>query len=614
MLIHYFALKSRSTIILHDSLMIILAWLCALGFNFNWQVIPVELINILFIYLAYSFTTQSLIFWYFGLYKGVWRFSSLPDLMRIFKAIFWGGLFLFASFFIYNQLDSISSSIIFLHSCFLLIFLCLPRLFYRYYKDCIKYEKDAQRALIIGAGTAGDMLVRDLLHEKNNFLPIAFVDDNNSKKSCSIRGIPVLFDIQRIPEYVNNFNITIILIAIPSASDSDMRRIVEACEQTHIPFKTLPAVKELFSNTVSKLNLRDVAIADILGRDPVNLNWEKIQQSLSGKRILITGGGGSIGSELCKQLARVKPACLIIYDQSEFNLYQLDSLLKQEFPNLAYKVILGNIIDRDTLEETIYTEKPQIIFHAAAYKHVPLLEAQTLAAVNNNLIGTKNVAELALSAKIERFVLISTDKAVNPTNVMGATKRAAEILCQHFNTQSTTTSFITVRFGNVLDSAGSVVPLFRSQIKAGGPITVTHPDVTRYFMTIPEACRLIMKAEAVGTGGEIYVLDMGSPIKIRYLAEKMIRLSGLRVDDDIKIKYIGLRAGEKLHEELFHEQENLLGTGFEKLFLAQARHYKKSLWEQQMQALLDAFYQRNNENVIKQLKILVPEFTALIHE
>jgi len=197
---------------------------------------------------------------------------------------------------------------------------------------------------------------------------------------------------------------------------------------------------------------------------------------------------------------------------------------------------------------------------------------------------------------------------------MGATKRAAEILCQHFNTQSTTTSFITVRFGNVLDSAGSVVPLFRSQIKAGGPITVTHPDVTRYFMTIPEACRLIMKAEAVGTGGEIYVLDMGSPIKIRYLAEKMIRLSGLRVDDDIKIKYIGLRAGEKLHEELFHEQENLLGTGFEKLFLAQARHYKKSLWEQQMQALLDAFHQRNNENVIKQLKILVPEFTALIHE
>ncbi|MCK5356070.1 MAG: polysaccharide biosynthesis protein, partial [Methyloprofundus sp.] len=404
----------------------------------------------------------------------------------------------------------------------------------------------------------------------------------------------------------------IILIAIPSASDLEMRQIVEACESTHIPFKTLPSVKELLSNTISKGNLRDVAIADILGRDPVNLSWNEIQTSLSGKRILITGGGGSIGSELCRQLARVDPESLIVYDRSEFNLYQINSILQRDFPALKLKVVLGDVVDKTALHELVREQQPHVIFHAAAYKHVPLLEDQVLAAVTNNLIGTKNIAEIALAEKVERFVLISTDKAVNPSNIMGATKRAAEILCQNLHTLSEYTSFITVRFGNVLDSAGSVVPLFRAQIKAGGPVTVTHADVTRYFMTIPEACRLIMQAEAVGTGGEIYVLDMGKPIKISYLAEQMIQLSGLSVGSDIKIEYIGLRAGEKLHEELFHEQELLLGTGFEKLFLAKARRYEQDVWEQQMKNLLVACDTRVPEDILQQLKQLVPEFNMSV--
>ena len=603
--------KSRLTIIGHDTLMVICAWLFAFWFRFDLDVIPNQHLSAALNYLPYIIISQSIIFWYFGLYNGVWRFSSLPDLMRIFKAVFFGMFFIAGSLFIYNRLAFIPRSALPLYSCFLLLFLSLPRLFYRYYKDGVKSECNEKRALIIGAGTAGDMLAKDLLHEESAFEAIAFVDDNQRKKSRSIRGLPVLFDINLIAEYVIKFNIDIIFIAIPSASAAEMQRIVEACEKAHVRFKTLPSVKELLSGTISKGNLRNVAIADILGRDPVNLNWERIQASLAGKRILVTGGGGSIGSELCRQLARIAPESLIIYDQSEFNLYQINSILQNDFPDLKHSAILGSVVDRTSLEELIRREKPNVIFHAAAYKHVPLLEHQALAAVTNNLMGTKNVAELALAEKVERFVLISTDKAVNPTNVMGATKRAAEILCQNLNTQSEHTSFITVRFGNVLDSAGSVVPLFRKQIKAGGPITVTHPDVTRYFMTIPEACRLIMKAEAVGSGGEIYVLDMGQPIKISYLAEQMIQLSGLNVGSDIKIEYIGLRAGEKLHEELFHEQESLQGTGFEKLFLAKARRYEQDCWESKMNNLLAACQMRDSAEILAQLKILVPEFTSL---
>ncbi|NOQ64665.1 MAG: SDR family NAD(P)-dependent oxidoreductase [Methyloprofundus sp.] len=590
--------------------MVACAWLLAFWFRFDLNVIPLDIFNSALHYLPYIILSQSIIFWYFGLYKGVWRFSSLPDLIRIFKAVFFGVCFIAGSLFLYNRLAFMPRSVLPLYCSFLLLFLSIPRLFYRYYKDWVRHESEAKRTLIIGAGAAGEMLARDLIQDEGGLLlPIAFIDDDKRKKGRSIRGVQVLFGTHLVAKYVTKYNIDIILIAIPSASDVEMRQIVEACEGTQIPFKTLPSVKELLSNTVNKGNLRDVAIEDILGRDPVNLDWEKVQTSLSGKRILITGGGGSIGSELCRQLARVAPESLIIYDRSEFNLYQINAALLREFPNLKLHAILGDVVDRVALQEMVQNLQPEVIFHAAAYKHVPLLENQILAAVNNNLVGTKNIAEIALAEKVERFVLISTDKAVNPSNIMGATKRAAEILCQNLHTLSKHTSFITVRFGNVLDSAGSVVPLFREQIKAGGPVTVTHENVTRYFMTIPEACRLIMQAEAVGTGGEIYVLDMGKPIKISYLAEQMIQLSGLSVGSDIKIEYIGLRAGEKLHEELFHEQEQLVGTGFEKLFLAKARHYEQDVWERQMTNLLAACDTRAAEAILEQLKQLVPEFS-----
>ncbi|MCK5871159.1 polysaccharide biosynthesis protein [Methylococcaceae bacterium CS1] len=588
--------------------MVACAWLLAFWIRFDLDLIPSEYLTNALRYLPYVIISQSIIFWYLGLYKGVWRFSSLPDLIRIFKAVFFGVFFIAGSLFVYNRLAFMPRSVLPLYTSFLLLFLSIPRLFYRYYKDWVKHEAAAQRALIIGAGAAGEMLARDLLQDEVSLLPIAFVDDDKAKKGRSIRGLQVFFDTNLVAEYTAKLNVDIILIAIPSASDIEMRGMIEACERAHVPFKTLPSVKELLSNTVSKGNLRNVAIDDILGREPVNLNWAQIKSSLSGKKILVTGGGGSIGSELCRQLAQVAPESIIIYEHSEFNLYQIHSTLRRSFPDLKLSAILGDVVDRAAVEDLIRNEKPEVIFHAAAYKHVPLLEQQVLAAVTNNLIGTKNVAEVALAEKVERFVLISTDKAVNPSNIMGATKRAAEILSQNLNTLAKHTSFITVRFGNVLDSAGSVVPLFREQIKMGGPVTVTHPDVSRFFMTIPEACRLIMNAEAVGAGGEIYVLDMGQAIKISYLAEQMIQLSGLSVGSDIKIEYIGLRAGEKLHEELFHEQEQLLGTGFEKLFLAKARRYEQDVWEKQMENLLVACKNRDSVDIQAQLKQLVPEF------
>jgi FlaA1/EpsC-like NDP-sugar epimerase len=346
---------------------------------------------------------------------------------------------------------------------------------------------------------------------------------------------------------------------------------------------------------------------DILGRAPVPLDWQRIMASLQDKIILVTGGGGSIGSELCKQLAKAQPRKLIIIDQCEFNLYKIDADLNRLYPLIDHLAVLGDVTDTLAVQQVINAEQPQMIFHAAAYKHVPLLEGQVREAVHNNLLGTKIVAEAAIAAGVGRFVLISTDKAVNPTNVMGATKRAAEILCQNLD-KTGSTRFTTVRFGNVLDSAGSVVPLFREQIKAGGPVTVTHPEITRYFMTIPEACQLIMQAEAVGEGGEVFVLDMGEPVKIVYLAEQMIRLSGKTLGKDIAIEFVGLRPGEKLYEELFHDEEQLMETGFKKLRLAKARVYDNDVWSRKIETLTLACQGQDSQAVLSLLKELVPEF------
>jgi len=601
--------RSRTTIFLHDLAMIPLAWFGAYWLRFNLQNIPDEFFYSALLFLPWVIAIQVSLFWVYGLYRGVWRFSSLPDLIRIGKAVLTGIFFIASALFLYDRLHGVPRSVVPLYVLILFSLLSIPRLVYRFWKEQTFAERVGKRALIVGAGSAGEMLVRDLLaNVDSDYVPIVFVDDNHGKYKREIRGIRVAGTVEQIPELIERWNIETVLIAVPSASDQQMRRIVEICENCSVDFQTLPSVKELLSGAVTTANLRSVSIEDILGRTPVKLDWPGIKNHLHDKVILVTGGGGSIGSELCKQLARAQPRKLIVFDQCEFNLYKVNADLNRLFPELSHQAVLGDVADRVAVQQLIAGQKPEIVFHAAAYKHVPLLENQIREAVHNNLIGTKILAEAAIAAGVARFVLISTDKAVNPTNVMGATKRAAEILCQNLN-QTGNTRFTTVRFGNVLDSAGSVVPLFREQIKAGGPITVTHPDITRYFMTIPEACQLIMQAETIGQGGEVFVLDMGEPVKITYLAEQMIRLSGKVPNKDIAIKIVGLRPGEKLYEELFHDQEQLMATSHAKLRLAKARLYDSVEWAKQIEDLQKQCQSYDNQQLLAGLKQLVPEFT-----
>lgn len=603
-----FKFRSRTSIFLHDLLMVPLAWFGAYWLRFNLDEIPDEYFYSALLFLPVVIAIQVSAFWTFGLYRGVWRFSSMPDLVRIAKSVFAGIFFIAGLMFLYNRLQGLPRSVMPLYMLMLLVLLCVPRFVYRFWKERALVERTGLRALIVGAGSAGDMLVRDLLSNPNSgYIPVIFADDHSGKLKREIRGIRVAGRLEQIPELIRQWEIEVVLIAIPSATDTQMRRIVEICEGCKVRFQTLPSVKELLSGVVTKASLRNVSITDILGRAPVKLDWQGIQASLRGKTILVTGGGGSIGSELCKQLARVQPCKLIVFDQCEFNLYKIDAELSRHYPQLQHMAVLGDVTNALAVEKVVEGQKPQVIFHAAAYKHVPLLEEQAREAVHNNLIGTKIVAEAAIAAGVARFVLISTDKAVNPTNVMGATKRAAEILCQNLD-KTSDTRFTTVRFGNVLDSAGSVVPLFREQIQAGGPVTVTHPDITRYFMTIPEACQLIMQAETAGEGGEVFVLDMGEPIKIVYLAEQMIRLSGKVPGKDITIEFVGLRPGEKLYEELFHNEEQLMETGYAKLRLAKARVYQEDVWASHVLALATACQKQDQPGILLLLKQLVPEF------
>ncbi len=602
--------RSRLYIFIHDLLMVAAAWFGAYWLRFNMD-IPEYYVVAARQDFFYVLIIQAFFFWLFGLYRGVWRFSSLPDLMCISKVVLAGVFCIAFSFFLYNRMEDLPRSVLPIYFFLLLVFLSIPRFFYRFWKERVLKEGAGKKALIVGAGAAGEMLARDLQSDPNSgYVPVAFVDDDPRKRKRNIRGLRVVGDISTIPRFVERLELDVVLIAIPSANDKQMQRIVELCEACNVSFQTLPSVKELLSNTVTRGNLRNVSIEDILGREPIQLDWKKIQANLQGKKILVTGGGGSIGSELCKQLARVKPGKLIIFDQSEFNLYRVDAELSQAYPKLDTRAVLGDVSDRVAVQRMLEGCRPDVIFHAAAYKHVPLLENQIREAVHNNVLGTKILAEQAIKAGIARFILISTDKAVNPTNVMGATKRAAEILCQNMSDVSQT-SFTTVRFGNVLDSAGSVVPLFRKQIHAGGPVTVTHPEISRYFMTIPEACQLIMKAETIGKGGEVFVLDMGEPIKIQYLAEQMIRLSGKRPGEDIEIQFIGLRPGEKLHEELFHPNEQLIETGYKKLLLAKARCNDREIWAALIGALVRECVEGSEEGILAKLKDLVPEFEQM---
>lgn len=553
-------------------------------------------------FLAFVFlmTTQYTCLWLFGLYRGLWRFASIPDLIRIIKACMVSTFILICAnhYGFGNMILSFSS-----FPLFCILSICLlsgTRLTYRWAKDHRKIFKTGKKVLVIGAGIAGESILRELKRKIHlDYIPIGLIDDDPIKQGLEIQGIRVLGNLDQLNKVVREKAIDLIIIAIPTASAKQMRRIVNLCASTDVPYRTLPSFTDIATGSASINNIREVSLLDLLSRDPIQFNPLKLSNSLGNKKIIITGAGGSIGSELCRKIAGCYPKSMMLIEHSEFNLFQIQNELIQLFQDVIILPQLVSITNRKAIDTLMRDYQPDYVFHAAAYKHVPLLEPQTKVAVANNILGTQIVAEAAVRHGVKKFILVSTDKAVNPSNVMGATKRCAEIICQQLN-KCHPTNFITVRFGNVLGSTGSVVPLFKQQIAKGGPVTVTHPDMERYFMTIEEAALLIIQTVTIENPNELYVLDMGEPVKIQYLAEQMIKLSGQRPNIDIKIDYCGLRPGEKINEELFYANENVTYSNQEKIMHVATPPINEAQYKYHLNALLAA-YERDDPELKKYL-------------
>ncbi len=597
----------RIAVVLHDLVVAALAWWIAKMLRYALK--PDEIVSFQMWEIPVVLMVQGLIFRWTGLYKSVWRFASLPDLWNIVRAVAAGTVAIYVALFLYDRLAGVPRSVLLLYPGILAVLLGAPRLAYRYWKDTrndLLHHQSVKRVLIVGADRAGEILSRDL-HSDSRYAVVGFVDDKPSLRGARINGTPVLGRFDQLPDVAREASVDMLLIALPGASTIEMRRVVALCDATDLPYRTVPRLEDVVAGRAHFNEIKEVAIEDLLGRDTVELDWTAIRETLSARRVLVTGGGGSIGSELCRQVARLGAHSLIVVEQSEYNLYRITQELRADFPDLILEGILANCGDVAAMRKAFSESQPQVVFHAAAYKHVPMLQGQLRTAFNNNVLATRVVADAAREFGVECFVLISTDKAVNPTSVMGACKRIAEIYCQNLDAHADT-RFMTVRFGNVLDSAGSVVPLFRRQIRDGGPVTVTHPEISRYFMTIPEACQLILQTASIGQGGEIFALDMGEPVKIRDLAEQMIRLAGKKPGSEIPIVYTGLRSGEKLFEELFHPLENYSATAHAKIFLAQHREVSWELLLALLNKSVEAVTDFNEEELRRSVSNLLPSF------
>lgn len=549
-------------------------------------------------------------FMVFKLYSSLWRYAGTYEMFSIVLAAFAGNVIMTSYVFIMGIKAPRS---IFVIAGFIDVFLVGgSRFAYRVIRRILNGEalriKGSKRVLIIGGGDAGAIIIRELRsHSELKSVPVAIIDDDLLKIGKKINGVPIVGDRTAIEEVVEKKKIDEIIIAIPSASKKNIHQIYEECAKTDCKVKILPSVSELIDEKVVIQKIRDVDIEDLLGRDPIQLDMDEIAFYLKGQVVLVTGGGGSIGSELCRQIAGFGPKQLIILDNYENNLYDIQNELLYQYTDLNMVPVIANIREKQRLESIFAKYRPGVVFHAAAHKHVPLMEANPTEAIRNNVFGTMNVAECADKFGAKRFVLISTDKAVNPTNIMGATKRIAEMIIQAVNKHSKT-EFVAVRFGNVLGSNGSVIPLFKKQIEQGGPVTVTHPDVIRYFMTIPEAVQLVMQAGAMAKGGEIFVLDMGQPVKIYDLARNLIKLSGFEPDVDVKIEFTGLRPGEKLYEELLMAEEGLQATKNDKIFIAQPTAIDYAMLKAEINGLKDILM-TNTEAIGEFIQNIVPTYS-----
>ncbi|MCC8996412.1 MAG: polysaccharide biosynthesis protein [Nitrosomonas sp.] len=607
----------------HDFVAVGVAWWIAYLFRFNFD-IPSSVSVVLISTLPWIVLTQTSFFLWLGLYRGVWRYASLPDVKRIVIAVFMGTLCVLVLLGLLDQFESIPGSVIVLAPLLLLLIMGSSRLIYRAWKERRLYSLESYEAklvLVIGAGRTGINLTKDLARSREWHV-VGMLDDNPRKFGTRLQGVRVLGNIKELPEWVQKLNVGHVIIAIPSVSHRIYRQALEMCSELGVKVMTVPSYSDLISGKAVVSKIREIELDDLLGREPVVLDNDGLHGLLSDQVILVTGAGGSIGSELCRQLMVFKPGRIVFVELNEFALYNVQEEFVARFPDAKLTFVIGDIKDEPRMTQLFSQFRPTVVFHAAAYKHVPLMEeGNGCQALLNNVWGTYVVAKVAINFGVKKFVLISTDKAVNPISIMGATKRLAEMVCQALQQSNTCdlknnlsenmrrTCFVMVRFGNVLGSTGSVIPKFRDQITKGGPITITHPDMTRYFMSIPEATQLVLQAGLMGGvegGGEIFVLDMGSPVKIVDLAKDLIRLSGL-TEEDIHIEFTGLRCGEKIHEELLSSDENALPTPHEKLRIAQARQVDEK-WLLDLAIWLSNISVLSDFEVRDQLANWVPEY------
>ncbi|MDT3737634.1 MAG: nucleoside-diphosphate sugar epimerase/dehydratase [Denitratisoma sp.] len=556
---------------IHDLTATALMWLAAYWIRFNFDT-PPDFVATSWKALAWVMPLYAVIYLKFGLYRGIWRYASMGDLRRLLIAVGLGAVAT-AGIVYMIQAAGIPRSILLLHPILLLLAMGGNRFLYRAWKDGHLFSRnlhDGQPVLVLGAGDAAAMLLKDL-SRSTAWRVVGLLDDDAAKHGRRLVDVPILGPLAAVAEQAGRLDVTHAIIAMPNVSAAQRRRAAELAGAAGLTVLTVPAMADVLSGKVSVSQVRKVELEDLLGRDPIQLDDEGLHRLLTGRRVLVTGAGGSIGSELCRQIANYAPAQLVLFEQSEFALYRIEQEFSASFPEVRIVCLVGDVKEEASLTSAFATYRPDVVFHAAAYKHVPLMENENAwQAVRNNVLGTWRVARAAMAAGIDKFVMVSTDKAVNPTNVMGASKRLAEMVCQALQAESGGTHFVTVRFGNVLGSSGSVIPRFREQIARGGPVTVTHPDIIRYFMLIPEAAQLVLQAGLMGQGGEIYVLDMGEPVKIVDLARDMIRLSGY-TEEEIRIVFTGLRPGEKLFEELLADGEHTLPTPHPKLRIARAQ-------------------------------------------
>ena len=609
MILNYFNKYRRILVILFHLGLIIVSYLGSFYLRFEFTFPKEYFVSVIPKTLPLLILIKLLFFYFFGLYSGLWRYVSIGDLWKIFLANAVSSVTFFSAVVFYHGLFGFPRSVIIIDFILCLGFVSGVRFFARLIRETAKIDlfQKRRKAIIIGAGDAGVLTLKECQNNPVMDLEVVgFIDDDTAKKGHSIYGVKVFGGRKIIPDFVASLEVEEIIIAIPSVKGDAIRDILSYCEQTDAKIKIIPGLDKILTGRL-EVKPRAIKPEDLLGREAVEIDESEISSYIKNKRILVTGAGGSIGSELCRQIARFSPEHIIFIDNHENYVYYLGVEFNTKFRHIKYNTVIGDIKDISVLRGIFSKYKPQVVFHAAAHKHVPLMEENPSAAVKNNVIGTRNLIYASSHYGVERFVLISTDKAVNPTSVMGATKRIAEKILQAKSKKSRT-KFMAVRFGNVLGSSGSVIPLFKKQIEEGGPVTVTDPEVKRYFMSIPEAAQLVLQAGALGSGGEIFILDMGEQIKITDLAENMIALSGLKVGKDIEIKFIGLRPGEKLYEEILLDKEKDKVTKNEKIYVTTPENFDPSKIRKDIRELGKLASIMDEEKIIKKLKGMVPNY------